>query len=502
MAERELSGGGKIIFWIFRALWTSIVIVVPTIGVWVGSSIAAYLNGPVWLVCLAGLLLFPGLPLLWDWLARRKKSVKRWHVQHLTFWDRVVLRTLFVNFVFLTALLWRSPQTAFTSLSTRGDWILDGIEHPVADRIRPWFFTAADTLEWLYEAAHENEYEELIEQELPDEDPEPRPRGDEDNEWEDLWNRELPDEDDDTPPEPEPEPTPEEIEPGSWPQPAVLHPLIADMPESAMTSPEAVGEYIRANEEDPHGRVKAIHDFVANHVAYDAVALAEGRYPDQSADTVFRTGLGVCAGYANLAKAVGDASGDHVIVVVGDSRERGGDIAGGGHAWNAARINENWYLFDATWDAGHVEGRTFNREYSTGYLFTPPEIMGITHFPSQAAWQLREEPISRGDFVRQPMMRPRFFSQGFSLDTPKRSQVTVDREFEMRVGNPYGYHVLASYSATPGGKDARCKVTKGKITKIACDFPTEGTFHVNLFSNKEQYGSFDFLGEIEVNAKG
>lgn len=508
MAQRELSGGGKAFFWIFRALWTSVVIVVPTIGVWVGSSIASYLNGPVWLVCLAGLLLFPGLPLAWDWVARRKNVVKRWHQQHLTAWDRIVLRTLLINFVFLTGLLWRSPQTAFTALSTRGDWILDGIEHPVADRVRPWFFRAADGLEWVYEAAHENEYEELIEDDTSaDELPEPRPRDDEDNPWEDLWNRELPDDDDDgegpdPEPDPEPEPSPEDVTPDSWPQPAQLHRLVVDMPDTAMTSPQAVGEYIRANEEDPHGRVKAIHDFVANHVAYDAVALAEGRYPDQSADAVFRTGLGVCAGYANLAKTIADASGDHVIVVVGDSRERGGGIAGGGHAWNAARIENDWYLFDATWDAGHVEGRSFNREYSTGYLFPPPEVMGITHFPSQAAWQLREEPLSRGEFVRQPMMRPRFFAQGFALESPKRSQVTVDRDFEMKLGNPRGYNLLASYAATPGGERTRCEVQNGKRPKIECDFPSEGTFHVSLFSSKEQYGTFDFLGEIEVNAKG
>lgn len=49
---------------LLNVLWIAIVVVVPALGVWVGSSLAAYLNGPVWLACLAGLLLFPVLPLL------------------------------------------------------------------------------------------------------------------------------------------------------------------------------------------------------------------------------------------------------------------------------------------------------------------------------------------------------------------------------------------------------------------------------------------------------
>lgn len=497
---RELSGAGKFFFWTFRALWTSVVVVVPTIGVWVGSSIAAYLNGPVWAVCLAGLLLFPGLPLGWDWLARRRRVRKRWHAEALTSWDRIVLRTLFVNFVFLGVLLWRTPETAFTALSTRGDWIVDGIDHPIASRVRPWFFRAADTLEWLYEVAHDNEYEDLVDDDaLPDDDPKPTPRDDEHDPWKDIWKRELPD-DDGTTPTPDAEPT--AAGPGGWPQPAKLHPLIEQLPDEAMASPDAVGAYLRDNEPDPYLRVKAIHDFVADHVAYDAVAFAEGRYPPQDADTVFRTGRGVCAGYANLAKEIADASGDHVIVVVGDSRERGGGIAGGGHAWNAARIENEWFLFDATWDAGHVAGREFVKEYETGYLFPPPEVMGITHFPENAAWQLREEPMSRGEFVRQPMMRPRFFAQGFSLQYPMRSQVTVDREFEMKLGNPRGMYVLASYASAPGGQTTRCEVANGRTPTITCDFPFDGTYHVSLFSSVEQYGTFDFLGEVEVNANG
>ena len=47
---------------LFGFLWLALVILVPAAGVWVSSSLAAYRNGPVWLVCLAGPFCFPFSP--------------------------------------------------------------------------------------------------------------------------------------------------------------------------------------------------------------------------------------------------------------------------------------------------------------------------------------------------------------------------------------------------------------------------------------------------------
>lgn len=510
MSTRSLNTFGRLVFGAFTVLWLATVVVVPTVGVWVGSSLAAFLNGPVWAVCAAGLLLFPLLPLAWEgWaqLRARKRERKRWDRARLLFRDRLVLRTLAINLVFLSGLLWRFPEQAFTALSARGDWVLDQVEHPVADAIRPWLFRAADGLAWLYEAAHENEYQELVDGDaLPEDTPEPTP---------------IP-----VPPPPKPSPSPAPapggdgsvgdrpvpapdpsprrppaVPPTQWPQPDDIHPAIAAMPQGSKASVADVGRYIAAAEGDPHRRIKAIHDFVATHVAYDAPALAAGRYPPQDARTVLRDRVGVCAGYANLSKAIADVTGDEIVVVVGDSRARGGQVAGGGHAWNAARIDGVWRLFDATWDAGYVEGDRFVPEYRTSYLFTPPQIMGVTHFPEDPSWQLRSDPISRGEFVRQPMMRPDFYAQGFSLQTPQRSQITVDRDAEIRLGNPGRRHVLASFTRAGDPDRTRCDVMGGVEVRIRCALPSEGTYHVMLFSSTVEIGTYQGMGEIEINRR-
>lgn len=502
----QLNGLGKLLFVLFRAFWTALVILVPALGVWVASSLAAYQNGPVWLVCIAGLLLFPGLPGLWEFISamRERKRKRRWHRQVLTTWDRLILRTLAINLIFLGGLMWARPEAIFTALSSRGDWALDHVQGPIADRLRPTFLGAADGLQWLYEAAHDNEFEALIDRD--GDAPAPAPaitEDDPDSPWKDPWKKPAAVDDESTEDGTTAPVAPEVISgAATWPSPALVHPAILAMPESAKGSVAAVGEYIAAADPDPYSRVKAIHDFAATHVAYDAVALAEGRYPDQSAETVLSTGLGVCAGYANLLKAIGEVTGDEIVVIGGDSRMRGGEIAGGGHAWNAAKIGDTWHLIDATWDAGHVSGRTFTAEYKTDYLFTPATLMGITHYPDDPAWQLRADPLSRGEFTRQPMMRPSFFAQGFSLVAPTRSQFTVDRDIELTIGNHHGQHMTAMAVPMEGGEEHRCTVEGEAELAITCS-PTEaGTYNVQLYASPEAVGTFWMVGEIQANVRG
>ena len=503
MGQAKLNRAGTIIFWSLRVFGTALVIAIPVLGVWVGSSLAAYLNGPVWIVCLCGLLLFPVIPVGWAWLSeiRKRRKRKRYHKQILTLWDRIVIRTFVLNGLFLGGMLWFAPQTAFTAISTRGDWMFDGATSDAARGVRDAILGAADKLAWLYESEHENEYEELIEDDgKPSQKPTPQPQSDEDDPWIDPWSRIVPEADDDDDDEPEPEPEP--AAPDAWPQKAEIHPAVLSMPAGQKTSAETVGRYLAAQESDPYLRVKAVHDFVANHVAYDAVALAEGRYPPQDAATVLETGMGVCAGYANLFKAIGDATGDNVVVVVGDSRSRGGQISGAGHAWNAAEVNGRWYLIDATWDAGYVNGREFTKQYSTSYLFVPPAVMGVTHFPDEPDWQLRERPISRGEFARQPMMRPRFFAEGFSLQSPKRSQITTEDDVEILLRNPKKRHLLAHYKTLSGSAKTKCQIEAALDSKVTCEFPDPGEYQVSLFSSPKRYGTYKWLGDFQVNATG
>jgi hypothetical protein len=507
MTQKRLGVLGIVVYVVLRAVWTSLVVLAPAIGVWVASSLAAYRNGPVWLACAAGLLLFPVLPVLWDMAAeflRRRRKQRRRDERVLTRWDRIVLRTLVLNLVFLGGLLWSRPEAAFTALSTRGDWFLEQVDHPLAEQARGRLLAAADGLQWLYEAAHDNQYADMVATgDKPSTTPEPAPTP---SEWKDPFAREAAPQDTRVEPTVEaPVPVPEDSPPAtptSWPQPEALHPAILTMPAEARGSIEAVGRYLAEQEPAPARRVKAIHDFVATHLAYDADSYYGGRYPDQSAEAVFVSRLSVCAGYANLVKALADVTKDEVVVVVGDARGEAGEVDGEPHAWNAARIDGTWHLIDATWDSGHLKDKKFVREYGTHYLFVPPELIGITHFPEDPAWQLRAEPIGRGEFARLPMMRPEFFAEGLALEQPRRSQVTVLEDFPMQLGNPRKRFLMVEAVPAGGGVKVECTLTGRERVEVLCAGLSPGTYNVKIFSSPVEYGTYHMVGEVQVNATG
>ena len=123
----------------FKAVCVTLMVGAPLFGVWLASSLAAFANRATWLPLAAGLLLFPGLPLAWEGVgilrARRDKKAKG-RRRFLTFSDRLILRTLALNLLFLVVLLAAYPSRAFVALSTRGDWMLDGQHGPTAERAR------------------------------------------------------------------------------------------------------------------------------------------------------------------------------------------------------------------------------------------------------------------------------------------------------------------------------------------------------------------------------
>ena len=495
--KERLSAGHALL----ELLWVVLVVLAPLLGAWTASSLAAYSNGPVWLAAIAGLLLFPVLPVGWEaWAAARRRRKPELGTRWLNVWDRLALRTLAVNLLFLGALLFRFPAATFEALSTRGDWFLEGRSGDGVERVRSDLFTVANRLEWLYRLVRPNPYQDQID---PTQQEEPVP---ENPVAQDTRSDEPP------PPPPPPRPTGPVAAEGDpqagarrpdgtplWPLPATIHPVVAALPPEAERSIESVGRYIAERESDPWMRVKALHDFVADRIAYDADAYRRRDFGNQEAAAVLQRRQGVCAGYANLLAALGKVTGDDIRVVAGDARTAGTDLTGEGHAWNVARIGDAWVLIDATWDAGSVSDQGFKKEYGTDYLFAPPEIQGVTHFPEDERWQLREPALTRGEFFRQPVLRPRFFADGFTLITPDRSQVTVAGAAEVALLNPRGRYLLAKTQREGAGGESPCQVSYDRQdARIRCELADEGSYRLRLYSNRQEFGHYQWLAELYV----
>jgi transglutaminase-like putative cysteine protease len=494
MGSRAGTVARFVLLFVLRAVWISTMVLVPLFGFWLASSLAAYHNATQWLALLVGLLLFPILPVGWDlffvWRRNRKGTVER---AILTGLDRLVLRTLVINGLFLGGMMWKDKQESFRALAVRGDWMLDGHNGPVAKAMRGWLLGFADRFDKRTVVVVENQY------------------GKGDQAPKDV------------------RPVVEDAKPGEaptdamgWPLPAAFDPIVTGMPESEQTSIETVGAYLAARIADKKQLVKALHDYVVNrlHYDYDALKLIEAKdyehTPPQTAEAVFERRAGVCEGYARLMVALGKAAGVEIAFVTGYIRDsarrleisddpwdtnRSEALEGVGHAWNAVKLDGQWYLIDATWDDPS------KGDHTTTYLFVPPRYMVFDHFPEDESWQLLGKPISLGDFVRQPLLSPRIGELGITLVSPTRSQVTVDGEVTIVLDNPFGAEIAADVHRDGAKHDDEgepCRVTAGTRTTITCEL-ADGEFEVQMFAAPAaKVGSrgtmLDYVGSILVNS--
>ena len=531
----------NVLGFLFRSVFWVAVIATPLLSVWVASSLATFLDGPRWLAIVAGAALFPGLPLVWElWahhrfsrknervLAAKGEAPQRW----LTTSDRLILRTLFVNILFLSVLIGVFPRKGFQAVSARGDWFLDGVEpSPIVDHVRKVVFASAEHLQWSYDAVSDNEYDtepeprrieqaEIVEvapsddvladgkviadvDTVPEHMPEPTPEHDAGMDGSVLGTEAIAIQDAAVAPPERPEP-PEPKKPDdkkselrsgltSWPLANTLHPLVVGMPASAETSIESVGAYL-SRETDPLQRVKAIHDYIADRIAYDLSSNTGGG--SQDAEVVFKRGTAVCAGYALLAEAPGKVTGDEILYVVGLARTD--KVGGEGHAWNAVNVGGRWYLMDITWDAGEGDGVSapFKKEYRTDYLFTPPKVFVADHLADRDDLQILTPPVSNAEWMRLPKLRPGFHKQGLELISPTRSQTNVGIEGKIQLKNPRKCDILATSRNIDSGKKTDCAVSDNG-ENITCRL-SSGRHQIEIFAGPKTATTLWQVGEFEM----
>jgi hypothetical protein len=507
MANRAAGIAGFVVKHLAHAVWVSLMVLIPLFGFWLASSLAAYNNATQWFSLLVGLALFPILPVGWELLyAWRRKRTAKPSPAILTRLDRLVLRTLIINGLFLGGMMWQARAQSFRALAVRGDWMLDGFNGPIASTMRDWMLGFADKLD---KRTKKDDSAYGKSDKAPDNVKPPPP------------DPVVPTPDrttDPNAPAPDVEPT---RPPGSWPLPTAVNPLVTEISVDDQHSVEAVGQYFAARISDKKELVKALHDYVMLRLSYDhdALKLIEAKdyakVPDQTADAVFASHTGVCEGYARLMVALGKAAGVEIAYVTGSIRDTEHRLTqtddpwdtsiqealeGVGHAWNAVNIADTWYLMDVTWDDSK------DNEPKTTFLFTPPKLMALDHFPDDPKWQLLDTPLSLGDFVRQPMMLPTSGELGISLVSPTRSQVTVDGELSIVLENPYRAKVVAT-AVRDGNKDDKgdeCDVVEGTKTQITCKL-ADGEYEIRMYATAKsnvKVGSYSlgFIGSILANS--
>lgn len=103
----------------------------------------------------------------------------------------------------------------------------------------------------------------------------------------------------------------------------------------------------------------------------------------------------VCTGYAWLIQQLAQHAGISCMIVDGYGRNATVNVRKGGkpnHSWNAVKLNNKWYLCDATWASGayDLDREMFIKKYDDSYFLADPKVFVRNHYPVDTQWTLLE----------------------------------------------------------------------------------------------------------------
>ena len=167
-------------------------------------------------------------------------------------------------------------------------------------------------------------------------------------------------------------------------------------------------------------KVRAIYSWLIKNISYDPDSYKlfnynfknyrernqkEERSRKKIIEYTLKTGKAVCEGYAMTFEKLLTLQGIDNYLIQGDTKTHFKDIDREfnlNHMWNAIKIDNNWYLFDATWGAGKFTGR-FVKEPTYFYYKTPPAALVKTHYPEDITDAFVEKSLSFTTFSQQPI---------------------------------------------------------------------------------------------------
>jgi transglutaminase/protease-like cytokinesis protein 3 len=142
----------------------------------------------------------------------------------------------------------------------------------------------------------------------------------------------------------------------------------------------------------------------------------------------------MCTGYAYLIKELAFLADIECEIVNGfgrtiDSNVNELDILD--HSWNAVKLNNKWYLCDATWSSGFInENNSFVKDYNDGYFLTDPCLFSKDHFPIDKKWLLNSQ-VTSETFVTSPLVYAEAFRLKVFPLSPAKMNTKVRRNKEI-----------------------------------------------------------------------
>jgi len=143
-------------------------------------------------------------------------------------------------------------------------------------------------------------------------------------------------------------------------------------------------------------KVRSFYTWIIHNIDYDQSAYKRDRKRINRSNTdILDRRQAVCFGYSTLFKEMCLLADIPCEIISGYAKnQKNGfvDLTAMNHAWNAVKLDNEWYLMDLTWGQGN------NQREQEQYFLCPPEELILTHLPADPMWQFLDCPIKPGVF--------------------------------------------------------------------------------------------------------
>ena len=261
---------------------------------------------------------------------------------------------------------------------------------------------------------------------------------------------------------------------------------------------------LAANAPTESDKARIIYAWITQHITYDVAAFNDAiendRYPKVDPTKVLRDRTTICSGYSNLYQALAAAMNLEAAIVIGYAKgatpPNDPRFQNVNHSWNSVRIDDAWYLLDATFGAGLIEDGKFSPSYNPYYFATPPQQFINQHYPEDQGWQLLSTTHSRNSFDNFPQVSPRFYNLGLEIISHPSSLITTPSRLDIRLKLPQDVVAIAELKQEERDLPHSTVLVnrQGDEAIISVAPPTAGTYQLVIYAKQQDDPTY--YGEV------
>jgi hypothetical protein len=232
--------------------------------------------------------------------------------------------------------------------------------------------------------------------------------------------------------------------------------IAASYQNHALSDLEGLSRNLTENLATDVEKFRSIYRWVCNNITYDYETYWKNqteRQKERSAEEreawnkkmrsiVFKNLIehkkSVCTGYAYLIKTLANHAGLECHIIDGYGRSPVANVRGiatANHQWNAVRLNNHWYLADATWSSGafNLTDHAFIRRYDDNYFLADPSMFVRNHYPLDTTWLLIDMKPTLKEFVSRPLIYSAAYHYGIKDILPDSFDITAIRNTSVTI---------------------------------------------------------------------